>query len=611
MSPRQKNNTLFFWQDGAPCWALACLAAMATALAGARYEWFMGFRFFALAVLVGLIVFYHALLPKLVGKRGVFALIGGAVFGLCQAVGDVMAAHLPAGGVLRLLPGFFCFYTAVCLMLLLLLDEQKPYKLPQKWRQSRAVKAAQWLLGGGTKALLVRVCALVLFWLPYYSIFWPGLTSPDTAQQMGMELGFVAMSAHHPPLYSAFLGGCMRIGKAVFGAYYAGVALASALQMLAIALVVAVSLGFLAKRSVPYVWRGACFVLFALLPVFGWYSVTLWKDILFSSFVLLLVLCMVSVCTQRAAYFAFFWRAAALLASALGVIALRNTGIYVVLISGVILLIAIKGCRLQVAAWLLLCVVGWQLLEGPIYRAMNASPIDFKYSLSLPALQMALVARDAKDAMTPEDEALLNALFGGEDIGQYYDFSSADQAVTAIQSDVLKKDMAAYAGLWLRMGLLRPGLYARATLEHVMGYCFPDTTIGLFSTEIYKGLDEIQNETPPMPTMAAAWLVKHEGIERNIPGVSMLYSIGFVFWVLAFCALYAVYQRRYVALVPISVLAVVWLTCLASPIYASFRYGYPAVMAAPFVAALVLGGRNTGVLPASDKRKPKRGAKLV
>ncbi len=39
-------------------------------------------------------------------------------------------------------------------------------------------------------------------------------------------------------------------------------------------------------------------------------------------------------------------------------------------------------------------------------------------------------------------------------------------------------------------------------------------------------------------------------------------------------------------------LAVVWLTCLASPVYAEFRYAWPAILCVPVVLGLAFAPRR-------------------
>ena len=288
---------------------IAVVCAFCTLLAASSYKWLASFRAGSLFILVGAALLYHWALPLLAGRRAAFSVGGGLVFALCQAVGDVMQAAEPMRHIPLLLVGFFPLYTALVCAGLTLLDKQTnqlPIEagVPPVPAPPGKIRAFfLWLLSGRQKPTLALFGLLVLCWLPFYILFFPGLATPDTLDQMSMMLSDRGISAHHPPVHSFWMGLCMRLGQLVFGTYAAGVALATAMQVLLLALLVAAALAYMARLSIGFGWRLAALLLYTLSPIYGWYAVTLWKDVWLAAFSFLFILCGLDIARHRAAFF--------------------------------------------------------------------------------------------------------------------------------------------------------------------------------------------------------------------------------------------------------------------------------------------------------------------
>lgn len=579
-------------QSPTALWLVATAAAFISVLSMTSYRWEMAFRagsHLYLVLLVGLTLWYKRTLPLLKGRLGRFAAMGGLIFGLGQPVGEVLLMGGGIRDILLLVPGYWCFYTAVLAFLFTLLDKPPCLKpLPQGKGIAGLLSG---LLNGSTKSTLLVWGLLFLCWLPYFLVFYPALSSPDISHQMSMALGFVTFTAHHPPLHSAYLGLCMTLGKSLLGSYAAGVALATLLQMLALALLFALTLRRMVGLQISFSWRLAAFLLYALAPVFGWYAVTLWKDVWLGGFSLLFLLCVVEISRKRAAYFRSPSGLALFALASLGVLLSKNNGIYLLLLTMAGMIACYKGCRRQLAAWAACCLLVLKLVEGPVYSALNIQPGGVGEALSVPMLQIgrAVMEDRGKDAIPEKDRAIINEILPFDQLPELYNYIVSDSIKSTFNAAAFSKDPARYAALWLRLGLRYPSAYIRAFLEHGAGYFYPDSQTGVFSIDPYWGIDQITDEAPLTPTRAARWVQNHIGFERNIPGFSMLFSIGFVFWALLFACLYTLYKRRWLLLVPMLFPFAVWLTSIASPVYGSFRYGFPAVTAAPFLLGYLLG----------------------
>ncbi len=576
-------------------------------LAASEYSWILALRLSTVFMGLGLAWFYHIMLPLLRGRRAVFALCGGFVFALCQAIGEVILFAYPLRNIPLLLLGYLPLYAALVCGAFSLLDSRAARAKQAAAAAPRFVRLEALLarlLCGKVKPTLVLWGILLLLWLPYHLLFWPGVASPDTTHQICQALGAAPFTSHHPPFHTLWLGLCMRVGNALFGSYAAGLGLATATQLLAMALLCACTMAFMARLSIGLGWRAAALLFYGLAPVYGWYAAILWKDIWLGCFCLLFLFCCLGVIRQRGAYFRSPGQVLLLALSVLGVIVSKNNGIHIVLLTALALLLSLKGARRQMATVLLLGVLLWQG-AGALYKAMGAEEGDLRETLSVPLLQVALVLRDELDALAPEDVALIAAVLPYYDeMAERYDSTVADGVKNGFKTDVYRRNAAAYNQLYLRLGLRYPALYLRAILEHTFAYYFPDAPFGWANTIPYTsfiriypdalptGLDPMQGRYAEHNFAAAAW-VGENAPERSIPGLASIFTPGFYFWLLLLCGLWAWYKRLYIRLLALAMPFAVWLTCLASPVNGSFRYAFPVVMAAPLLLGYMMMREDT------------------
>ncbi len=582
----------------------AIISAFISILSITSFRWEMAFRasgHFYLLLWIGMSVWYCKVIPTLSGRRRMFSLIGGGIFASCQAVGQVLHMGGSFGDMMLLWPGYVLLYTAAVATLLWLLDKwQSGLFLVPINPGKRLSRFDEIFLSGSRKSTLYLWGLLVLCHLPYFILFWPGITSVDTAFQMGMGLGVWQINSHQPPLYTYMWAACMQIGKALFGNFAQGVAIATFLQVVFMAGVFALSVSYMKKISIAKPFQVAALVFYALCPAVAWYSVTLWKDVPLAGFSLLFLLCVYEIVKTKSAFFKSFKQISVMVLASAGMILSKNNGIYVFVIACIFLLLSQKGIRLQLSAVLLLGVILHGIIQGPVYTALDIKKGSVGEALSVPMLQVALVVKTAPDTISAEDQALIDSVLPYDELGNLYDPMVSDSIKQYFDDSTFAEDQLIYGDLWLRLGLQHPNLYVRAFLEHTYAYYYTDATQGVFSLTPYtayirefevdfEGLEEMagQYSEPMRPVLE---IVEQKiGTEHNIPGFSMLFTAGFYFWVLLFCCLWSVYQKRYQNLVIMGLPFGIWLTCLLSPVNGSFRYAYPAIVCVPVLLGICLG----------------------
>lgn len=73
---------------------------------------------------------------------------------------------------------------------------------------------------------------------------------------------------------------------------------------------------------------------------------------------------------------------------------------------------------------------------------------------------------------------------------------------------------------------------------------------------------------------------------RNLPIISMILSIGFLFWIVLACITYLIYQKKYKNILIFLPVLFIWLTTLASPVFCEPRYVYSIFTCLPLFVGI-------------------------
>ena len=68
----------------------------------------------------------------------------------------------------------------------------------------------------------------------------------------------------------------------------------------------------------------------------------------------------------------------------------------------------------------------------------------------------------------------------------------------------------------------------------------------------------------------------------------MIASAGFYFWIMCIAIGYCIYQRKYKLLLGYLPMLVIWLTCLASPVFCENRYIYSLFVSLPTLLSFAI-----------------------
>lgn len=431
---------------------------------------------------------------------------------------------------------------------------------------------------------------IVISWLPYLFVYFPGSVPHDGMYQLSMWFGYDPMSNHHPWLISALFGVLMGIGRQ--WSDNAGVFLIVFVQALTCAWIY----GYLCARIRQYAGRTAGLMsalFFALLPVWGMYAATVIKDTWFAAVFALYTCSFIDVFQSN-----IVQQANALTCKNLGmgrflllnilVCVTRNDGIYRVIPALVVLLLCINTHRKQLLKTLILIfafVAAYQILLFQVLGVQQGTP---KEMLSVPFQQTARYVRDYGDDVTPEEKAGIENLWEYESLKERYNEELADPVKNKTYVCDLQGFLK-YMKAWVTMGLRHPDAYIQATINNTYGYFYP-----FRNSDVMRAYQDYIKGSPVnkgfdihyvMGDSLRNCLTEYAGAWRTIPGVSLLSNPGTYTWIVLIVLMLFLRYKKHQELAVLSIPALHIVICMLSPVNGLLRYAMPLMACTPLLVA--------------------------
>ena len=444
---------------------------------------------------------------------------------------------------------------------------------------------------------------LILCWLPWFLYNYPGVMSPDSISQFSQAAGLKAYSDHHPVMHTLLIRLCCSIGYGLTKNVYIGIACYTIVQMVLLALIETACLSLLAQKGTSRRLRVLWFLFWGLVPYNGIFAVTMWKDVLFSAFLLLYVMELFVLLGEPALSFKKQGRHLLLLALCGWLVCMfRSNGLYVFLFAMPFTLIAFRK-NIRLMGCLQIFVLALALfVKGPVYNACGVEKPHFTESLSIPLQQVACVVTNGRE-LTEEQTESINRIVDVSLIPDYYNPVISDPIKALVlynNADYLEEHKSEYFRLWLQLGLQYPDDYIQAYIDQTKDYWFPEpatlrTNEGISPNEI--GLSWPKILRGMIPVKISEILLKLPDI---LPVYGILWSIGAFTWLLLFLSTFQfLYGKKKYHLVYMPFIGVILTLLIATPVASDMRYAYSLFLGMPFLVYAALLTRKAEAIPAN------------
>lgn len=435
----------------------------------------------------------------------------------------------------------------------------------------------------GNIKLFAAVWLLIfLLWLPILLACWPGVATYDINAQLE-QIAHRTYSSHHPVAHTLFLEFCLKTVEHLGGGKSHGILLYALLQMGIMTGAFAGTVCYMLYRKMPKIWCGIVFLWYSLFPIHALFGVITTKDSVFSVCFLLSVLCIMQMREES------FWkyRGWKIFTGIVFVMMsiFRNNGYYVFLILIPFLGIACRKHIKQLLVILVVVIALVQFYRGPFSNALDVRPGDIREMLSIPIQQIARVYQLHQADLNTKDKRLILELIEEKQL-IHYDSHKSDTVKAGFRTEVFQKNVKTYIDLWCGLGSKYWQEYLDAFFAMSYGNYYPKDNLP--DAQVYRVYLELRSRTDVTIESKIPWLFKQleevclSSSYYRIPGVYLLFSYGFAFWIVLFAFGKLVIEREYEKAPPFIAIFLLYATILAGPV-ALLRYMYPIMICVPLL----------------------------
>lgn len=428
--------------------------------------------------------------------------------------------------------------------------------------------------------ILCSIVLLLLAWSPYIYSLAPGSVLGDSLNSIYQILDPSAgFSNHHPITYTLFVGVFLSIGSLV-GNINVGIWIYSITQAVIMAYSIAKLLAFLYKKSFPKIAIGICYVYYMFFPLFPTYAVTLWKDPLYSCFLLHLTLMVIdfSLNPDLIKFSAFKVKYSLV---CLLVCLFRNNGIYVVVFTtGLILLKSIKSSRttFKSVAALLLCTIviygGTNIFFEKVLKVKNS---EFVEKIGIPLQQIAYVI-NTDGYISETDKTFLFEILPGDQWESSYTPCLVDSIKwnDSFNQELLEANKSRFFRIYIDIVLHNP-------LSALKAYCLE--TFGFWKIGVQNDYGYISTDISDN-YFGIQFLFDCPRLRNTIQNVKIYIGSGTLFWVIATAGFLCWIKEQKVYMAYFPALGNWLTTMIATPVAFSMRYVYIFALGLPLFCAL-------------------------
>lgn len=453
------------------------------------------------------------------------------------------------------------------------------------------------------KKVFLIWAVLMLVYIPWWMYHYPGIVSSDSGNQIKDALTTNTLSDWNPAFVTLLIRAVILPVIHLGGSINAAVGVCTFLQMMILTFVFALAF----ERACCYLQNKTLlfliFLFFAVYPVHNIYSVTMWKDILFSACFLGFFLCLDTASEDETNFFSSKAKCLLLFFTMALMPLLRHNGLFITVIMALYLPFRFKTFRKTAAVICcsaLLLTAGWKLILLPKLRT---EPIPSGEYLSVPLQQVTRVLVKRYDDLSPETVEEIQNFFTIPDIRTEYAEKTVDPIKMYFNSEKFAEDRGKFFALWFRLGIKYPVEYAEAFLHNNYGYWYPETRwwISMSGIQMHDPIPELQHK--PILELNIVdkinqWYTSEQ--YEKTPVLPLLFKPGACFWLWLFCGCYCFYnnRRKFILFIPGFSL---WLVILFSPVYDEFRYVYGLFCALPVLIAGTLLSHVNKTQPEREK----------
>ncbi len=453
---------------------------------------------------------------------------------------------------------------------------------------------------------LCSLIIMVICWLPYIIAYYPIILSPDPSYQIKQFFGIdtkysyynvlidpnVLITNAHPVLHTLLIGSCLKIGTLI-GSDNFGLFIYSVIQIAILSSTLAYTIKYMKKINIPIWFRIIALIIYALVPIFPFYSMSGVKDVIFSALMIHYIIIMDKIIRNANDKKISIGKLILATLLMIFVCLFRHNGIYVIILSFPFLFLVDKLNRKRLIVSLAVLVGFYGCYNNVILPAFKITPGSPREMLSIPFQQTARYVKYHSDELTKEDKEVIDYLIEYETLAERYDPELSDDVKNKYNRFADSDDLKAYFKVWFKGLVKHPGTYIEATMNNVYGYFYPNKTswyiYSKFDTRILQdGFNYHYNSLDKLREVFADFGNSYQ----HIPVIGMGVNIAFNVWLVFIMTAYLIFKKYYKQVIFLVPTLVSILVCIAGPANTYYRYALPFIFSMPLMIGMFLSYVN-------------------
>lgn len=451
---------------------------------------------------------------------------------------------------------------------------------------------------------LTPLISILIVWSIYMIAFYPIVLSPDPAFQIRQYYNVptkyinwviqrdpnVFMTAHHPVLQTFLLGWCIDLGRFILNDNF-GLFIYAVGQTLIYASILAYTCTFAFKNGVSKRYVYLLNLMYLVVPMYAFYSISAVKDTLYTAFMILFVLFVFDIIKNKrdvliskkgTIYFFIVMLVMSLF---------RHNGAYIIVMTIPFILAFSKINRKRIFTSFALFMISLYSFNNILVPALGISDGSVREMLSVPFQQTARYVKYHSDELSKKDIEVIDFILDYETLVERYKPEIADPVKNEYNKYTTNKDLIEYFKVWFKGLIKHPETYIDATLNNTYGYIYPNDhnwyIYSTFDTRVTKNklVKYHFNDLVGLRNI----LTVYANIFPYVPVIGLLSSIGANTWWLLILTVYLITNKKNKYLIALIPLYGSLLFCIISPVNTYFRYTMPYVFILPILTVLLLG----------------------
>lgn len=439
------------------------------------------------------------------------------------------------------------------------------------------------------RVFLYSFFIIFICYFPYFLRCFPALMSPDSFVQI-KTVEQVTLTNMHPFIQTWFFGSIYNLGKIIFGPGNNALAFYTITQMAIMSGIFSGVITFMHKHNISKNILIIILLFYALSPLHAFYSVTLWKDIIFSGNFALLIICLFNI-NEKGLNFKtilFFTLTTLIL------MFFRNNGIYVFIFMIPFLILFYKEYRKPMIIICIILTAFYFVITGPVYKLIGVGQTKSVEAYSIPLQQIARVLA-SNEKIDKKSMSYLKNTMNTDKIKVSYTPYIADPVKNLVYFDNFNKSKLEFIKTWFKILTEHPVIYIEAYASSTIGYWYPDviyhaTSFVNCESNLYNAYD--YNITNKTKTSKIITRIIDKTNDKTLPFSIAFFSCGLYCFMFIISFIFAIYNRKkcYKFIIGYLPLWGLWVSMMiAAPVFAELRYVYgmftcmPIILLIPFM----------------------------